>query len=354
MGVIKIEENVSLKNYTTMRVGGPARYLAHIDSKKNLVESVNFAKSKGLSVLVIGSGSNTIFTDVGYAGLVLVNEIRGIDVIEKEGVFYFTAGAGEVWDNVVAKSVELDLTGIEAITMVPGTAGAAPVQNIGCYGQELADTLIELEAYDLMEGKFVTLSAGECEFLYRTSIFRPDHPHYAGNKYIVVSITLGLRKGNIKLPLYTTLQKFFDKHGIKDYSPRSIREALKKWRSVYLPNPAEIANCGSFFKNPIVDEDKLAEIISKNPDIKDHPTQWYWKLPNGKIKIAAGRLAEMAGLKDWHDHETGMATWKTQALLFVNENARSYSDLALFEDKYLKKIQEQFGVAFEEEVRVIK
>jgi UDP-N-acetylmuramate dehydrogenase len=133
-----------------------------------------------------------------------------------------------------------------------------------------------------------------------------------------------------------------------------VRDTLKEWRSSYLPDPAKIANCGSFFKNPVVSKEKLNEILDRNPDIRDHPTQWYWELPDGRVKIAAGRLAEIAGLKDWHDAETGMATWKTQALLFVNESAGSCADLLRFRDKYLEKINNRFGITFEEEVRIIR
>jgi UDP-N-acetylmuramate dehydrogenase len=208
MSVIKIEENVPLQNHTTMRLGGLARHLAHIENKSDLIDALAFAERKNLSIFVLGAGANTVFTDAGYDGLVLINEIRGLNIIEKNDIFYLTAGAGEAWDDVVAKSDELDLTGIEAMTMVPGTAGAAPVQNIGCYGQELADTLTELEAYDLKKKEFVILNTAECEFSYRTSIFNIKHPHHEENRYIIVSVTLGLKRGRIKTPLYTTLQKF--------------------------------------------------------------------------------------------------------------------------------------------------
>ena len=354
MSGVKIERDVPLAGFTTMRLGGRARCLAHVRSKRDLTEALDVAADESLPVLTLGSGSNTIFTDAGYPGLVLINEIKGLSVSGEGGTFHLTAGAGEIWDDVVARSVGLGLTGIEAMTMVPGTAGAAPVQNIGCYGQELADTLVELEAYDMRKRQFVVMSAAECGFLYRTSIFSPGHPHHQENRYIIISITLELGRGNIKTPLYTTLQKFFDERGISDYSPRSVREALKEWRGSYLPDPSKVANCGSFFKNPIITKEKLAEILDKDPAIKDHPTQWYWELPDGRIKIAAGRLAEAAGLRDWHDPETGMATWKTQALIFVNESAKSYADLARFEEKYLDKIHDRFGVVFEREVRVIK
>jgi UDP-N-acetylmuramate dehydrogenase len=353
MSAIKIEENVPLRDHTTMRLGGLARYLTHIGNRSDLVDALAFAEQNNLPIFVLGAGANTIFSDVGFSGLVVINEIKGLGVVEKDDVFYLTAGAGEVWDDVVAKSVELGLTGIEAMTMVPGTAGAAPVQNIGCYGQELADALVELEAYDLKKKDFVILGAAECEFFYRTSIFNAEHPHHQEGRYIITSITLGLRRGQIKTPLYATLQKFFDEHHIADYSPLSVRNALKEWRSSYLPDQAKVANCGSFFKNPIVSKEKLNEILNKNPDIQNHATQWYWELPDGRVKIAAGRLAEMAGLRDWHDAETGMATWKTQALLFVNENAKSYADLVRFKNKYLEKINEKFGITFEEEVRTI-
>ena len=153
----------------------------------------------------------------------------------------------------------------------------------------------------------------------------------------------------MKPPFYTTLQKYLDEHVFQDYSPASIREALIGWRSEYLPDPNVIANSGSFFANPVVSKEKLDEIIRAKPEINELDTTWYWELDDGKYKVAAGRLADVIGLKDWHDEDTGMATWKNSALILVNESAQGYKDLAEFRDKYQEEIKKNYGVELRQE-----
>ena len=346
---MQVEQNVSLSNYCTMRLGGTAKSLVKVRSKQELVEAIEFAKSHKLAILALGDGSNTIFTDDGFNGLVIKIEIPGLEVKTLTGGIEITAGAGVSWDSVVEKSVQIGLTGIESLSAIPGTAGAAPVQNIGAYGQEIADTFVELEAYDLTKNEFVTLKKLDCGFSYRSSIFKTTQKGH----YIITSITLRLQHGQIKPPLYATLQKYMEEHNLNDLSPPTIRKAVKSWRAIYLPDPKLVANNGSFFGNPIISKAQLEQIKTKKPEITNWPFKWYWELPDGKIKIAAGRLAEMAGLKDWQDQETGMATWKNQALVFVNENAKSYKDLENFKQKYLTKIKNDFGISLEQEPETI-
>lgn len=351
---MNIQKNVPLKEFSTMRLGGKAAALVEINDKHELKQAIAWAKANNLPFTVIGSGSNVIFTDKGYDGLIIINRLVGIESFKKSpNSSLIKAQSGETWDYVVKFSVEHGLTGIEAMSLVPGTAGAAPVQNIGAYGQQLSDSFVELEAYDTETEDFVTLKKDDCGFLYRSSIFKSDHPDTQKGRYVITALTLQLKKGQMKPPFYTTLQRFLDENKITDYSPASIRKAVIAWRSDYLPNPNTTANVGSFFKNPIITRVQLDSLLATNPELSDIDTRWYWELEDGTIKVAAGRLAEVAGLKDWHDKTTGMGTWSKQALILVNEHAQSYANLETFVNKYLNTIKTKYGIEFEKEPEVI-
>ena len=324
-----------------MRLGGHASFLAEVSSDEDLLDCVQFAKQKNLPIRVIGEGSNTIFKDNSFQGLLIVNRILGF-ALDEAGLL--TVGAGENWDDSVSASVEEKWSGIEALSLIPGTVGAAPVQNIGGYGQELADTFVGLRAFDLKQDKFIEMSKDDCNFGYRTSLLKQNP-----GDYIVTQVTLQLHRENMKPPFYTTLERYFNEHQISEYSPSNIRSAVVNWRSSYLPDVKTTNTVGSFFVNPIVDRATLDAIIDKHPDIASNKTDWYWEQPNGQFKVAAGKLADQAGLKDWHDEKTGMATWKNSAIILVNENATSYQDLAKFREQYLKIIKENYGITFEQE-----
>lgn len=324
-----------------MRLGGHASFLAEVSSDEDLLDCVQFAKQKNLPIRVIGEGSNTIFKDNSFQGLLIVNRILGF-ALDEAGLL--TVGAGENWDDSVSASVEEKWSGIEALSLIPGTVGAAPVQNIGGYGQELADTFVGLRAFDLKQDKFIEMSKDDCNFGYRTSLLKQNP-----GDYIVTQVTLQLHRENMKPPFYTTLERYFSEHQISKYSPENVRRAVVSWRSSYLPDVKTVKTVGSFFVNPIVDRATLDAIIDKHPDIASNKTDWYWEQPNGQFKVAAGKLADQAGLKDWHDEKTGMATWKNSAIILVNENATSYQDLAKFREQYLKIIKENYGITFEQE-----
>ena len=324
-----------------MRLGGHASFLAEVSSDEDLLDCVQFAKQKNLPIRVIGEGSNTIFKDNSFQGLLIVNRIIGF-ALDEAGLL--TVGAGENWDDSVSASVEEKWSGIEALSLIPGTVGAAPVQNIGGYGQELADTFVGLRAFDLKQDKFIEMSKDDCNFGYRTSLLKQNP-----GDYIVTQVTLQLHRENMTPPFYTTLERYFNEHQISEYSPSNIRSAVVNWRSSYLPDVKTTNTVGSFFVNPIVDRATLDAIIDKHPDIASNKTDWYWEQPNGQFKVAAGKLADQAGLKDWHDETTGMATWKNSAIILVNENATSYQDLAKFRDQYLQIIKENYGITFEQE-----
>ncbi len=335
--IMQIQSNVSLKDYSTMRIGGKARALTTVTSKDELVEAVDWAKTHNLPLLILGGGSNVIFSN-GFEGLVIINRIGGYKVLEEtsEGAT-ICAGAGENWDVVVARTIDANLHGIELLSGIPGTTGATPVQNVGAYGAEIADTLQELEAYDLRTKEFVTLQKNDCGFTYRNSIFKSPKKR----RYIITSITLKLTKKSPKPPFYHSLQHYLDERGISKYTPMAIREAVLDVRSRRLPDPAKIANTGSFFKNPIVNTE-VAERLEEN-----YPDLAFWPLQDGKVKLAAGWLLEKAGLRGYSAH--GMKTYEHHALVLVNDHAKDYDDLLKFKQEIIDAVQDKFGVMLEQE-----
>lgn len=334
-------QNVALANYSTMRLGGTAAHMTEAHSRTEVTEALGWAAQQQLPVIMIGGGSNIYWRDEGFAGLLLVNKIqRYEDFAEDEQNHYVTVGAGEDWDNVVERTVQAGLSGIEALSLIPGTAGATPVQNVGAYGQEIAQTLVSVEAYDVQTKQFVTIPASDCAFGYRTSRFKagPDK-----GRFFITAITLHLMKTNPEPPFYQGLQKYFDEHSIREFTPAVVRDAVIAIRTAKLPDPAVVSNNGSFFANPIVDEGTLAEIQVNFPDIP------HWPLENGHVKLPAAWLLEHAGFKNAHDAATGMATWPTQPLVLVNEHARNTADLEAFKQKIIATVQQKFGITLHQE-----
>ena len=343
--MIAPKQNVSLKDYSTMRLGGKARYQADINTSAELIEAVNWAKEHKLATIMIGIGSNIVWGDKGYDGLVMVNKIRGYHMtpIDNETA-HLTVGGGENWDDVVRRSVQLGYSGIAELSLIPGTAGATPVQNVGAYGREISDSLIRLEAFDNQTGNIVTIDGKDCGFGYRTSRFKTtDH-----GRFFIISITLQLERKKVKPPFYASLQEYFEKNNISHFTVQVIRDSVIAIRSSKLPDPAVVANNGSFFKNPII-ENKTALLLEKKfPDIVA------WPSGDANTKLSAAWLVEQAGFKGKHDSKTGMATWPKQALTLVNEHAKSTADLLRFKQKIIEVVKAKFGVTLEQEPEFIE
>lgn len=333
-----IRTNIPLKNFTTMRLGGPARYFADAHTPADVQQLYHWAKSQNLPVFILGGGSNLIARDEGYAGLVIRMRVPGFEIKEdNSGSTTIKIGAGEIWDSVVERSVLMNLSGIEAMSAVPGTAGAAPVQNVGAYGQEIAETLISLEAYDTQTDTFVVLQNEDCEFSYRHSIFRGREQ----GRYVIVSITLALSKVQPKPPFYATLQAYLDEHNITFYTHQIIRDAVKAVRAEKLPDPTKIANSGSFFKNSIIESWQADELRTQFPDIK------LFEMADGRMKVPSGWLIERAGLKGMLTQ--GIRVYDKNALVLVNESAQSYSDLVTAREHVIDTVRDTFRIIIEQE-----
>ena len=330
--------NISLKQYTTMKLEGEARYMATVDSASDVVSLYRNARKENLPIFVLGGGSNVITHDEVFEGIVLLNKIKGFEVIsETDETTDVKIGAGEVWDEVVEKSIGLGLQGIEAMSGIPGTAGAAPVQNVGAYGQEIADTLISLEAYDSKTDTIVTISADECDFSYRNSIFRDKEK----GRYCILNITLRLNKAESKPPYYASLQRYIDENDIREVNLSVIRVAVLNIRSEKLPDPAELPSAGSFFKNALVEKWKLEELQKEYSDIPNYA------MSDGRYKIPTGWLIDKAGLRGYHSH--GMRVYEKNALVLVNDSATGYDDLAAIREEIVQIVFDKFGIKIEQE-----
>ena len=341
---MNVLQNVSLKLHSTMRLGGNAAYLAEIHDRAELQEALAWAAESQLPVMMIGDGSNIVWRDEGFAGLVLVNKIlKYEEQVEDDENIYLHIGAGENWDSVVARTTEKGLTGIEALSLIPGTAGATPVQNVGAYGQEIANVLVSVEAYDTQLGQFINIPAMDCAFGYRTSRFKTTDR----GRFFITGLTLHLLHKNPQPPFYRALEMYLNEHTIPNPTPQQIRNAVIAIRSSKLPDPAKVANNGSFFANPVIDEGSFAQLAA------DHPGVPNWPAGEGKIKIPAAWLLEQAGFKDYHDAATGMGTWPQQALVLVNEKAQSTAQLLEFRQKITDAIKQKFDITLEQEPELL-
>ncbi len=340
-----IRKNVPLSQYSTMRLGGPAKFVVEIQDEDTLQDAIGFAQEEQVPFVVVGTGSNIVWTDTGYPGLVIVNRIQGIDVIVEDPQFQIIRfGAGVMWDDAVEYSVQQQLTGIEALSLVPGTCGAAPVQNIGAYGQEIADTLVAVHAYDSKLESFLSLDKQSCEFGYRRSIFNSSQK----GRYIITGISLKLFKSKPKPPYYKDIEAYLNEHDIIGPTPAQLREAVLAIRTIKLPDPSDVANNGSFFRNPIVDAGTAKQLLTAYPDMPN------WEMNDGRFKLSAAWLIEQAGFpRGTQDAATGMASWKNHAMVLVNQHAKSAQDLLSFRDKIISAVQDKFSIRLEQEPEII-
>ncbi|RWZ78207.1 MAG: UDP-N-acetylmuramate dehydrogenase [Candidatus Microsaccharimonas sossegonensis] len=335
---MEVHTNIPLKNFTTMKLGGPARFMAEARTPEEVKALYENASSKHIPVFVLGGGSNVIARDEGYAGMIIRIRIPGFDVIADDiNTTTIKIGAGENWDSVVKRTVDMHLSGIEAMSWIPGTAGAAPVQNVGAYGQEIADTLVSLEAYDAQTKTFVVLQNEACGFAYRDSIFRRDQK----GRYIITSITLKLSKSLPQPPFYDALQTYFEQQNIKIFTQETIRDAVIAIRTEKLPDPTVTPNTGSFFKNAIVENWQLTELRQKYPDVT------VFDMGNGTSKVPTGWLIEHTGLKGQLLH--GMRVHDKNALVLINESATGYADLAAARDQIIGAVRDTFRIQIEQE-----
>lgn len=338
MAVLQIKKHVSLADYSTMRLGGTADYLVHIHSEAELLEALAFATQKQIPFKVIGGGSNLIWPDTGYSGLVLVNALQGVQIKQD----LIIAQSGVVWDSLVEQSVEAGLSGLEFLSLIPGTTGAVPVQNVGAYGAEVSESITMVRAYDMQQQNFVELANKECSFSYRSSRFNTVDV----NRFIITSVSFRLQRTLPSPPFYKALQEYLEVNNVDECTPATIRAAIIAIRTSKLPDPAVTPNSGSFFKNPIITKELYETLKNQHPTIPGWPTET-------GVKVPAAWLLEQAGLKGVKSKTTGMATYKKQPLVLINESAKTTADLLEFKDLLVQTVYKKFGITLVQEPELI-
>jgi UDP-N-acetylmuramate dehydrogenase len=332
-----VREHVPLAPFTTLGVGGPARYFIRADSERTVQQAVDFSKEQGLPLLVIGGGSNVLVADDGFPGVVLRMEIPGLEWVERSDRVQLFAGAGEEWDHVVAQAVARGLYGVECLSGIPGSIGGTPIQNVGAYGQEVSQTLFEVAAFDRLSGRTVRLSHQECLFGYRSSAFNTS----VRNRYIVLRVAFEFLKDGRAHVQYPDLKRVFPSKS--EPSLLEVREAVLRIRAsksmVLRPDDPNSRSAGSFFKNPIVTPEVLQRIEVESGGAA--PPQY--PVPDGKIKVAAAWLIEQVGIsKGFRQGRAGISTKHTLAL--VNTGNATAAELVALAREVRDRVEHRFGV----------
>jgi UDP-N-acetylmuramate dehydrogenase len=332
------QENVSLKPYTTFGVAASARFFASFHSIPELQESVYAFKGKRM---VLGGGSNVLFT-ADFDGLVLRNEIEGIELVgEDEEYFYVKAGGGVNWHQFVLHCIANGYSGVENLSLIPGSVGASPMQNIGAYGVEIKDVFLQLEAWHLEDHRMDTFSHSDCGFGYRESVFKNK---YKG-RYVIISVTYRLRKIPEYHTEYGAIRQELDAMAVEELSISAISQAVINIRSSKLPDWRETGNAGSFFKNPQVAMEEYERLKDSFPSIVAYPQQ-------DGMKLAAGWLIEQCGWKGFRRGDAGC--YPKQALVLVNYGNASGNEIFALSEEIIASVQSKFGVSLEREVNIIR
>jgi UDP-N-acetylmuramate dehydrogenase len=333
--------NHSLKNYNTFGVDVKSKLFAEVKSENDLLKIISDKNLKEEKKIILGGGSNILFTK-NFDGLILKISIAGIKIIEEdENNSLIEAGAGVVWDDLVSFCVQRNYGGIENLTLIPGTVGAAPIQNIGAYGHELADTFVSLNGIFLENLEQKTFNKDQCGFSYRSSVFKEK----LKNNFIVSSIRLLLSKKTNPNISYNSLQEYISKNRIQNPTLKDLSEAVASIRRSKLPEPKHIGNAGSFFKNPVLINDEFNKIKSEYPDVVNFPSE-------GEItKISAGWLIEKCGWKGKRVVDVG--TYPDHALVICNFGNASGAEILEFAMRIKEEVQRKFGIKLEEEVNIL-
>src|SRR6476620_839941 len=339
--MVQILQNISLKDYNTFGINANARLYAAFSSLTELESLMAYRNSNKVDLLVLGGGSNILLTK-DYDGLVLKNELKGIELVhEDKDHIYVKAGAGENWHQFVLYCVSHGYAGVENLSLIPGNIGASPMQNIGAYGVEIKDVFHELEAYHLYDHQFTRFSLHDCAFGYRESVFKNK---YKG-RFVITSVTYRLNKFPAFNTKYGAIRQELDAMGVQELSIQAISDAVIRIRSSKLPDPKMIGNAGSFFKNPIVEDAKFSLLEKEYPAIPSLPAD------EGFIKVPAGWLIEQCGWKGFRKGDAGC--YSKQALVLVNYGNASGTEIYALSTDIIRSVDDKFGITLEREVNII-
>ena len=336
-----IEKNISLQPYNTFGIHAKAQYFARFSDTVGLQSILSERPTPHL--LTIGGGSNILLTK-DFGGLVLKNEIKGIELVkEDEDYYYVKAGGGENWHRFVLYCIEHNYAGIENLSLIPGCVGASPMQNIGAYGVEIKEVFHELEAFHINDRRIDIFKLEDCRFGYRESVFK----HTYKGQYIITSVTYRLNKKPVFHTSYGAVQQQLDAMHVRDLSIKAVSDAVVAIRSSKLPDPAKIGNAGSFFKNPTIQKHWFEQLEKEYPDIKGFPAPDH----STDVKVAAGWLIEKAGWKGYREGNIGVHA--QQALVLVNYGGGSGKSILDLSDRIIESIRGKFGITLEREVNII-
>lgn len=336
---MEVRENYSLKNYNTFGIDVKCRYFVESDTESEFLEFVSSYELKPEEIMVLGEGSNFLFTD-DFDGTVFYPTIKGMEIVEENDEHVWVRiGAGEIWDDFVAWAVEQGYGGVENLSFIPGHVGAAPVQNVGAYGMEAGDTIERVEAIQIEEARKDLIDAADCRFAYRDSIFKGEWK----NKYIITYVVFRLTKAPEFRLNYGSVQEELQKLGAVNL--KNIRQAIIHIRQAKLPDVKELPNAGSFFKNPVVPREQAEQLKKKYPELPVYPVD------EERVKLAAGWLIEQCG---WKGKDLGKAgVYEKQALILVNRAEASGVEVVHLANEVKKSVFMTFGVWIEPEVYVI-
>lgn len=338
---MQILENISLKPYNTFGIDSVARYFTQVSDNSQLKEVLEWAKPRELQTLVVGGGSNILFTK-DFDGLVIHNMIKGIEKInEDDDYVYIKTGAGELWHAFVLYCLQHNYAGVENLALIPGFTGASPMQNIGAYGAEIKDVFHELSAFHKFDMNDATFNSAACEFGYRESVFKNRYK----DQFVITSVTYRLQKVPHYNIEYGAIRKELEKNQVKDLSIQAIAQAVINIRTAKLPDPKLIGNAGSFFKNPTVTKEQYQKLKSRFEKIVGYENE------DGSFKLAAGWMIEQCGLKG---HRKGdAAVHDKQALVLVNHGHATGEQVLQLCHTVKEAIMEKFGVVLMPEVNII-
>lgn len=340
---MQVHENYFLKKLNTFGVSAYAKYFAQFSSVEEL-QLILKGGNNSSSKMILGGGSNLLFTK-NYDGLILKNEIPGINIIkEDERSVYIRVGAGVVWHNFVQFCVNNNYAGVENLSLIPGSLGASPMQNIGAYGVEIKDVFYELDALHLKGGWIEKFSAEDCEFGYRESIFKKK----LKGQYAILFVTCRLRKSAVFNISYGAIEEELKKMNVGILSVKAISDAIIKIRTSKLPDPRNIGNAGSFFKNPVIRSHELLQLHELK---RTETTIPYYKIDEEHYKMPAGWLIEQCGWKGYRKGDAGC--YDKQALVLVNYGDASGKEIYKLSEEIQLSVKEKFGIELEREVNIV-
>jgi UDP-N-acetylmuramate dehydrogenase len=338
---MEILRDADLLPFNTFHIAAKAKALARFRNVAELRGLLQAPELQGLPRMVLGGGSNILLTR-DWPGVVLLNEVEGIEVLEEsESEVLVRAGAGMVWHQFVMHCVGQGWGGLENLSLIPGRVGAAPMQNIGAYGVEIKDSFDHLEALRISDGEVVRFNNADCRFGYRESFFKRE----GKGQYIILSVAFRLSKARVVDTHYGSIKAELEKRGISSPTIRDVSDAVIAIRRSKLPDPLVLGNAGSFFKNPVVPQALADRIKAGHPDLSAYPAG------EGQVKLAAGWLIEKAGWKGFRDGDRGVH--KDQALVLVNYGRATGHAIYDLSTQILESVKEKFGVELEREVNVV-